>query len=176
MIDFSKATIIMFDFDGVFTDNTSYVFPAGIEACRVSHADGASLSRLKTKGVRVCVLTSQVRSYVDERCAKLSIPCHKCAPHEKGFRFREITERLGDSIYVGNSFHDLPAMALATWGVAVCDSEPCVLAAAKYRTLHPGGSGAVKDVCDAVYSALGGIVEEGTLIDGIVENTIMDGG
>ncbi len=180
MIDFSRVGIIVFDFDGVFTDNLSYVFPAGIEACRVSHADGAALSRLKSKGTRMCVLTSQIKPYVDERCKKLGIPCHHCESHQKKFSLHELLQGMhcseGSTMYVGNSFHDLGPLQAVAWGVAVADSEPCVLKVAPYVTVHPGGKGAVKDGCDAVYSALGGIVEEGTLIDGIVENTIMDGG
>ena len=44
--------LVAFDFDGVFTDNTVYVFEDGSEAIRCFRGDGLGLRKLERAGIR----------------------------------------------------------------------------------------------------------------------------
>ena len=52
----STIRMIVFDFDGVFTDNSVYVDGDGREMVRCSRGDGLGLAQLRAKGIRELVL------------------------------------------------------------------------------------------------------------------------
>ena len=67
--------LLVFDFDGVFTDNRVYVFEDGHEAVACSRGDGMGLSLLRDAGVPMAVLSTEVNSVVATRCRKLKLEC-----------------------------------------------------------------------------------------------------
>ena len=48
--------LVVFDFDGVFTDNAVYVFQDGTEAVRCSRGDGIGLRELERVGLTPIIL------------------------------------------------------------------------------------------------------------------------
>ena len=52
--------------------------------------------------------------------------------------------------YLGNDINDLGPMGLVGWPVAVADAHPEVRRAARLVLSRPGGSGAVRELCDLV--------------------------
>ncbi len=67
--------LLVFDFDGVFTDNRVYVFEDGHEAVACSRGDGMGVSLLRTAGVPMAVLSTEMNSVVAARCRKLGLEC-----------------------------------------------------------------------------------------------------
>jgi N-acylneuraminate cytidylyltransferase len=55
--------------------------------------------------------------------------------------------------YLGNDVNDLAAMQVVGWPIAVADARPEVRAAARLVLSQPGGTGAVRELCDLVVSA-----------------------
>ena len=68
-----EIKLIIFDFDGVMTDNTALVDSEGKEYVKVSREDGLSLNLLKKKGFEILVLSSEKNKVVKARCKKLNI-------------------------------------------------------------------------------------------------------
>ena len=67
--------LVAFDFDGVFTDNSVYVYEDGSEAVRYSRSDGIGLRKLDRLGVETIIISTEVNKVVAERAKKLNIRC-----------------------------------------------------------------------------------------------------
>ncbi|MGH9032185.1 MAG: HAD hydrolase family protein, partial [Acidimicrobiia bacterium] len=59
---------------------------------------------------------------------------------------------LADVAYVGNDLNDLGCLQIVGLAVAVPNSHPEVLAQAHITLTRPGGSGAVREICDLIRS------------------------
>jgi N-acylneuraminate cytidylyltransferase len=106
---------LVFDFDGVFTDNRVLVWEDGQEGAVCSRSDGWGLARLKDLGVPMMVLSTERNPIVAARCRKLGLECvHDVA--EKGSVLREwLRQRDIDpahAVYVGNDVNDLACLQL----------------------------------------------------------------
>ncbi len=143
--------LLVFDFDGVFTDNTVWVDETGKESVRCWRSDGLGLSRLRATGLDMMVLSTEPNPAVAMRCRKLNMPCeHGIA--DKAARLAEIASAKGvdpsQIAFVGNDTNDLGCLEFAGLPITVADADPRVVPLARYQTSRPGGFGAVREVCD----------------------------
>ena len=143
--------LVAFDFDGVFTDNSVYVFEDGSEAVRCSRSDGIGLRKLDRLGVETIIISTEVNRVVAERAEKLKIRCVH-GVEDKRAKLQSIADEHGfdlvDVAFVGNDVNDLGCLEVVGLPIAVQDSYPEVLRLAKYTTKTLGGYGAVREVCD----------------------------
>ena len=70
---FKKIKFIVFDFDGVFTDNQVYTDQNGIESVVSSKFDGFGLQKLKDLGINLHILSTEKNSVVKKDLKKLEI-------------------------------------------------------------------------------------------------------
>lgn len=148
--------LVVFDFDGVFTDNTVCISQDGIEGIRCWRSDGLGLTRLKQLGLPVFIVSTEKNPVVTLRAKKLEIPC-KQGVQDKAGVICDISSELGvdlkNVMFVGNDINDIPAFRLVGLPIAVADAYPEVLPYVRMRTEKPGGYGAVREVCDLIYQA-----------------------
>ena len=143
--------LIVFDFDGVFTDNMVYVFEDGREAVRCSRADGIGLRKLEQLGVEPYIISSEPNAVVAHRSHKLKVGyLHGCKDKrvamDELLQARDLTP--AQAAFVGNDINDLPALQFVGLPIVVQDAHPDVIPLARYQTKHPGGRGAVREICD----------------------------
>lgn len=85
IINLKYIHTIIFDFDGVFTDNFVYVDSNGTESVRCSRADSYGISLLKRhisnsqQKIDIFVLSAEDNEVVLKRCNKMGIACHQSA-------------------------------------------------------------------------------------------------
>src|SRR5262245_12927233 len=143
--------LIVFDFDGVMTDNRVWVGDQGGELVACNRGDGLGLAMLRQLGVDLFVLSTETNPVVRARCRKLSLP-YEQGVSDKADRLRTLLRERGiapsDVIYLGNDINDLDCMRLVGCGVAVADAHPDVLRAADLTLTCAGGRGAVRELCD----------------------------
>lgn len=155
----ASIQLIVFDFDGVFTDNTVFVTQEGVESVRCWRSDGLGLSRLRSIGVQVLILSTETNPVVMTRAKKLKMPC-KQGIEDKAAAILETCLELAISpaqtMFVGNDINDIPAFKSIGLPVAVADAYPEVLPHVLFRTEKPGGFGAVREMCDLIYYAKNG--------------------
>lgn len=151
--------LVVFDFDGVFTDNTVYVSQEGGESVRCWRSDGLGLARLRDLGVPAFILSTERNPVVSARAEKLKLPCRQ-GVEDKAAAIMEICRELGAgparTMFVGNDINDIPAFKVIGIPVAVADAYPEVDAHVVYRTRKAGGFGAVREVCDLIWLAKSG--------------------
>lgn len=151
-----RLRLVVFDFDGVFTDNAVYTAEDGREMVRCSRSDGWGLRRLEKLGVRLLVLSTEENPVVGARCRKLKLP-YRQGVSDKLSVLREITGEAGldlaEVAFVGNDINDVECLRAVGFPVAVADAYPEALAAALYHTRRAGGQGAVREFCERVAEA-----------------------
>lgn len=152
--------LVIFDFDGVFTDNTVLVSEGGVESVKCWRSDGIGLSRLKSIGVEVAILSTEVNPVVTVRARKLGVRCIQGVDDKKEGVVGicgELGVSMSDTMFVGNDINDIPAFQAVGFPVGVADSYPEVHPHISYRTSRLGGKGAVREICDLVFHARQGI-------------------
>ena len=146
-----KIKLVVFDFDGVMTDNAVYVSQEGVELVRCWRSDGLGLQALAAIGIDLLVISTEQNPVVSMRCAKLKLPCIQ-AVADKGERLAQIlVERKLDwrqVAYIGNDINDSACLLRVGLPVVVGDAHPDVLPLAKWQTSARGGYGAVREFCD----------------------------
>lgn len=149
--------LLVFDFDGVFTDNAVWVQQDGTESVRCSRSDGLGLSRLRGLGLPMLVLSTEENPVVSARCRKLRMDCIQGVP-DKAVKLAELAAAAGIDLaavaYVGNDINDLGCLKGAGLPIVVADAHPDVIALGRLRTTIPGGYGAVREICDLFSSVL----------------------
>lgn len=150
--------LIIFDFDGVMTDNTAYVDQDGIESVRVSRGDGMGIDLLRAAGVDMFVLSTEPNPVVAARCRKLGLD-YMHGVGKKGEALPKILKERGvdpaNTIYLGNDVNDLPCFPLVGCAVVVADAHPDVIGEADIVLSKPGGHGAVRELADRVLGQQG---------------------
>ncbi len=147
---------VAFDFDGVFTDNTVLVSEQGIESVRCWRSDGLGLARIKAIGITPLIISTEVNPVVSMRAKKLKLECLQ-GIEDKAASLTDWLAKSGiplaQAAFVGNDINDIPAFRIVRFPIAVADAYPEVLPHVAYRTLAPGGRGAVREVCDLLFHA-----------------------
>jgi YrbI family 3-deoxy-D-manno-octulosonate 8-phosphate phosphatase len=145
--------LIVFDFDGVLTDNRVWVNGGGEEWVACDRSDGLGLERLRGLDVELFVLSKETNPVVGARCDKLRLAYEQGVSDKRSYLRTMLAERRIDPsqvIYVGNDINDLECMQLVGCAVAVADAYPEVIAEADVVLTRPGGHGAVRELCDRV--------------------------
>lgn len=152
----SSVRLVAFDFDGVFTDNTVLVCQDGKESVRCWRGDGLGLARLRSVGVRLCVLSTEKNPVVKKRAKKIGVPC-RYGLSDKARAMKKICREwkipLSLAMFVGNDINDIPAWRVVGIPVAVADAAREVLPHVAFRTRKRGGFGAVREICDKIFHA-----------------------
>lgn len=146
-----RIRLLVFDFDGVFTDNTVWTTEDGKESVRCWRSDGLGLQRLRGTPVRSMVISTEENPVVSARCRKLKIECLQGQP-DKGAALAKVAQERGLSLsevaYLGNDTNDKECLQTAGLPMVVQDAYPSVIPLARYRTAANGGFGAVREVCE----------------------------
>jgi YrbI family 3-deoxy-D-manno-octulosonate 8-phosphate phosphatase len=150
-----NVQLVVFDFDGVMTDDRVWVDQDGREAVAVHRGDGMGLALLKRKGIRAVVLSTEKNPVVAARCRKLDLPVVQ-AVADKGIRlaglFEEYRVNPEHVVYLGNDVNDIPCFPLVGCAVVVADAHPEALHEADLVLKTRGGFGAVRELCDLILS------------------------
>jgi len=159
----ASIRLVVFDFDGVFTDNCVHVTHDGVESVRCWRSDGIGLTRLRSIGIQPMILSTEVNSVVAVRANKLKTACRQ-GVEDKASILLEICVEQGidpaQVAFVGNDINDIPAFKSVGLPIAVADAYPEVFPHVLYRTIRAGGYGAVREVCDLIFYAKQGALDK----------------
>jgi N-acylneuraminate cytidylyltransferase len=149
----SQIGLLVFDFDGVMTDDRVWVDQEGHESVAASRRDGLGIAMLRKAGIPMVVLSTETNPIVTARCRKLELTAIQ-GVDDKGAALRSLLqERKLDPqhvVYLGNDVNDLPCFPLVGCAVVVADAHPNAIAKADLVLTHMGGHGAVRELCDTI--------------------------
>ena len=151
------------DFDGVLTDGSLWWGPNGEEFKRLCFADITGIPLARRAGLQLAIISGEsspggmalVQRYADK--VKITDVYKGC--HDKEGAVRDFARKhgieLAEVCFIGDDVNDLPAMAIVGVSAAPANAQPAVKAKAGFITKLTGGSGAVREVIDAVLSQPG---------------------
>jgi len=151
--------LIVFDFDGVFTDNGVLVGEDGREYVRCTRADGIGLEAVRQMGVELLILSTETNPVVGARAAKLKLDCLQGCADKGATLERLLADRAlkpAEVAFVGNDVNDRDCLRRVGVPICVADAHPAVLPLARLVTRRRGGEGAVREICDAIVRARDG--------------------
>ncbi len=160
-----KIRAIVLDVDGVLTDGRSGF--GGAEEIKFFHLrDGHWMKLAIRAGLKVGMLSGRGSNANRTRARELDLTfCYEnCKDKLESFEqlLKEQDLKPEECLYMGDDVIDLPPMRRAGVGVVVADGVPELDEAALWRTVTPGGHGAVAEVVRVV------LTEQGKL-DGVLE-------
>ena len=147
----AKVELVVYDFDGVMTDNRVYVDETGRESVSVNRADGLAVAYLKRRSIPQIILSTEANNVVAKRARTLGIPCiHGCENKKQALEayLQEVRSLAANTVFIGNDINDLEAMMLCGLKLAPADAHPRVKAIADLVLSCRGGEGVVREFCE----------------------------
>lgn len=143
--------LIVYDFDGVMTDNRVTVDETGKEAVTVHRGDGWGVRMIKDElKIPQIILSTEANPVVVRRAEKLRIP----VIHNAGDSKRQILEKYctengfasAKVLYIGNDLNDFDAMMMCGYHACPFDAEPEIKAVSDYIFDTKGGYGVIREL------------------------------
>jgi N-acylneuraminate cytidylyltransferase len=145
----SNVSAIVFDFDGVLTNNKVYVSEKGEETVRCDRGDGFTFELLKKLGLKIFILSSEKNSVVKMRAKKLNIDLIYGSKNKKN-DLKELCKKhsldLKKLVYVGNDINDLEAMKVCGFSFAVADAVKEIKKVADFVLESKGGEMVAREI------------------------------
>ena len=152
-----KVDLVVFDFDGVMTDNRVWVDADGNELVSANRGDGWGVARLLETGIQIIVLSRETDPVVAARCRKLGIEAiHGIKDKAKALRDLFESRRIDAkrTIYLGNDVNDIECFPHVACALVVQDAHPEAKSQADITLSKRGGHGAVRELCDILLKNL----------------------
>jgi len=142
---------VVYDFDGVMTDNKVYVDQHGTEIVKVSRADGLGVSEIRELGISQIILSTETNPVVSTRAKKLELFCLQGVDN-KVQALKDYCENhqieLSEAAYVGNDINDLEVMKLVGKTFCPADAHSSIKEIAQYILGSKGGEGVSREIFD----------------------------
>ena len=148
---FSNVSLLVYDFDGVLTDNTVYVDQHGTETVRVHRGDGLAISLLKKAGYKQLILSTETNPVVTKRAEKLGIPVIQGSANKRDALQRYCQENnidLQTVLYVGNDINDFEVMNSVKYKICPADAVDSIKEISDIILTTKGGNGVVRELYD----------------------------
>lgn len=144
---------LVFDFDGVLTDNLVLVNQEGEEFVSCSRGDGLAFDVLNKIKKPVFILSTEKNSVVTTRGKKLKVPVIQGVKN-KVTALKTLVEtnnfNLENILYIGNDLNDYHAMNLCGYSVCPSDSHNKIKQVAKITLKAKGGAGVARELLEDV--------------------------
>ena len=152
-----RTKLLALDVDGVLTDGTIYISPAGEVFKGFNAKDGMGISCALRNNLQIAVITGRQSPIVERRCQELGIKLLRQGVKDKRLVLEQMAEQLGltakEVAYMGDDLNDIPAFAAAGLNIAPADASIEVLAVADIITKAKGGRGAVREAITMILAA-----------------------
>jgi YrbI family 3-deoxy-D-manno-octulosonate 8-phosphate phosphatase len=140
-------SLLLYDFDGVMTDNKVTVGEDGKEYVVCNRSDGLAVSMLKKWGVHQAIISTETNNVVVSRAAKLDIPCIHCVSNKKetvlGY-CEKLSISPRETLYIGNDINDRDAMLEVAYPVCPQDAYSEIQVISKLILPVSGGNGVIR--------------------------------
>ena len=152
-----KIKLLALDVDGVLTDGTIYISPAGEVFKGFNAKDGMGISCARRSGLQIAVITGRQSPIVERRCEELGITLLQQGVKDKRLALQQMAQELGltreEIAYMGDDLNDIPAFKASGLNFVPADGSIEVLAVADIITKAKGGRGAVREAITMILAA-----------------------
>ena len=149
----SQIKAVVFDFDGVFTDNRVIVSTTGEEFVVCDRGDGMGTNLLAAAGIKMLILSKEKNAVVTSRGKKLNIEVIQGCDDKLPELIKWLQKNNVDAkqaAYIGNDINDLECLSHVEVAVIPADAHPSVIKTATWILRHNGGRGAIREFADVL--------------------------
>jgi len=154
-----KIKLLLLDVDGVLTDGSIIYNDNGIETKVFNVRDGLGIRLLIESEIEVYIITGRGSNALKHRCKNLGIAHIFDNVRDKKKVLNSILETtgidVGEIAFIGDDLSDLSIMKKVGLSIAVADAHDIIIKNTNVVTLKKGGTGAVREVCEAILKAQG---------------------
>ena len=144
---------LVFDFDGVLTNNLVYLNQEGVESVACSRADGLAFDVLRKINKPTFILSTEKNSVVTMRAKKLKIQAIQGVSNKVTALLSLIETKcfnIEKVLYVGNDLNDYRVMQLCGYAVCPADSHLKIKQVSTVTLKSNGGDGVVRELLEQV--------------------------
>ena len=148
-----KIKLIVYDFDGVMTDNKVYVDQDGKETVQVNRGDGLGISEIKKLGIERIIISTEKNPVVMKRATKLNIKCLQGIENKKAALIDYCENNnfdLENVAYVGNDINDKEVMEIAGTTYCPLDAHKSIQDISDNILKTKGGDGVIREILDII--------------------------
>tara|TARA_B110000967_G_C18767972_1_gene501471 strand:+ start:625 stop:1116 length:492 start_codon:yes stop_codon:yes gene_type:complete len=153
-VTLDEIQVIIFDFDGVLTNNLVYLNQDGKESVACNRADGLAFDVLRKLNKPVYILSTEKNRVVTARAMKLNVPSIQ-GVKDKVVAIKKLAEKenyiLKKILYVGNDINDYGVMQLCGYSACPADSHSKILEISDIVINKDGGNGVVRELLENVF-------------------------
>ena len=144
---------VIFDFDGVITNNLVHLDENGTETVVCSRSDGMGIQMLRAVGIQMLILSKERNQVVTLRGKKLEVEVIQGCDNKRERLAEWLAEhhlQPSEAVYMGNDINDFECMEYVGLSVAPADVHPSVETVTMWKMGSKGGYGAVRELADAL--------------------------
>jgi 3-deoxy-D-manno-octulosonate 8-phosphate phosphatase (KDO 8-P phosphatase) len=152
-VNSNNIELIIYDFDGVMTNNKAYIDKNGNELVQVNRSDGLAVSEIKKLGIHQVIISTEKNTVVSSRARKLDIPCLQDIQNKKMVLINYCKENnidINNVAFVGNDVNDLEAMKTSGYSFCPSDAHKDIISISHYVLKAKGGEGTVREIYDII--------------------------
>ena len=151
---FDQLEALIFDFDGVLTDDRVWVDQSGREMVCCNRRDGLAFDVLRKHEIKMYILSTETNPVVLKRGKKIKIQVHHCSK-DKLASLAKLAESqkfsLKNTFYIGNDVNDYFAMKACGYSACPADSHSKIKDIAMFPLKTKGGHGVVRELVESVF-------------------------
>ncbi len=162
-MNIKKFHTLVFDFDGVFTNNYVYVDSNANEYVQCDRRDGLGFNlfrkyiEINNLSLDYFILSTEANVVVEKRASKLKLTCYQKVMDKYDFinsylqsRHPQNSQPMDGVIYVGNDLNDLKIIQAVGYSICPSDSHQRVLESASMTLPTKGGDCFVRNVIEYI--------------------------
>lgn len=148
-----KIKLVVSDFDGVFTDNSIYIFDDGKSAKRISYKDIMGVSVAIKNGIKVAILSGSESAAINYLKNKFELCGAFQGVRNKLPVLLELMQKYNLSkdevLYIGDDINDIECLSYVGFPVSVKEANKKVLSISGLQlTEAMPGNGAFREIVD----------------------------
>lgn len=144
-------SLLVFDFDGVLTNNKVIVRQDGAESVICCRSDGLGMEMARKTGLHMLILSKEINPVVSARGRKLKVEVIQAIddkPKALTAYCKKNKIKLSEVLYVGNDLNDAEVMKIVGQSACPSDSHPLIKKIATLVLKNRGGEGAVRELIE----------------------------
>lgn len=148
-MEWEKVHLLIYDCDGVLTDNRVLVSETGEEYAIFHRGDGFGIRMLKDLGIRQVIISTEANPIVMHRARKLDIDVlyHISDKRSAVLAYcRENGFMPNEAMFIGNDLNDCEAMEAVGFRGCPNDAEPEIRMISDWVSERNGGCGVIRDL------------------------------
>jgi len=152
---FEKIELMVFDFDGVLTNNLVHLDENGKEFVSCSRSDGLAFDALRKLKKPVHIISTEKNPIVGARAKKLKVPVLQ-GIQDKQLALIKLAEikkyKLENILYVGNDLNDFKVMQVCGYTACPNDSHLKIKEISSIVLKSNGGKGIVRELLEDIFN------------------------